>query len=79
MLDGVLVDRDPFFSLVIFKPAQPVTTTWKGVEILRLQIAFELVISRETPIRGERQEVRLDAFEIAILLQCATECGEGFV
>ena len=79
VFDGVLVHRHTLLAAVVLQSAQPVAAAAKIIEVAGVQIAAELIVAGEAPIRGQYEEVRLDAFEIAILLQPLTEGGEGLV
>ena len=79
VLDGVLVHRHALLAVVVLQPAQPVAAAAEVVEVRGLQLALELLVGREAAIGRQHQEVRLDALQIAVLLERRAEGREGLV
>ena len=79
VLDGVVVDGDALLAAEVLEPPQPIAARAEIVEIACLQIAMEFFVGREAAIRAHPEEVRLDAFEIAILLERSAEGRERLV
>ena len=79
VLDRVLVDRHALLAAVVLQAAQPVAAAREVVEVACRELALELLVVREPPVGRQQQEVRLDALQVAVLLQRAAEGGEGLV
>ena len=79
VLDGVLVHRHALLAPVVLQPAKPVASAAEVVEIAGLHVASELLVGGETAVGGQQEEMRLDAFEVAVLLEHLGERGKGLV
>jgi hypothetical protein len=69
----------PLLAALVLQAAKPVPAAPEVVEVAGVQVAAELVVGREPAVRGEQQELRLDALQVAVLLELLGEGGEGLV
>jgi hypothetical protein len=69
VLDGVLVHRHALLAAVVLQPAQPVAAAAEVVEVAQRQLALELFVAGKAAVGRQGQQVRLDALQVAVLLQ----------